>query len=86
MRTIDRQLERALDRARRQRTLPSPIERRLLRLRAGLSQGEVGESIGTTAAAVSRYESGLRQPRGVIVEKYRVVLARLSRESVETSG
>lgn len=73
-------LERALEQVRRRRGLPSPVERRLLRLRTGLSQAAVAASIGVTTAAISRYESGQREPRLEILERYASVLSRLSGE------
>jgi DNA-binding transcriptional regulator YiaG len=63
-------LQEAIERAQHRRSLPSPVECRLLRLRAGLSQSEIAESIGTTAATVSRYETGHRCPRGPILDRY----------------
>jgi transcriptional regulator with XRE-family HTH domain len=71
-------LQTAIDRARRRRGFPSPAERRLLRLRAGLTQADVAVSLGTTTAAVSRYESGDREPRGAILDAYLTVLERLA--------
>lgn len=73
-------LDEALERTRRRKSLPGPIERRLLRMQAGLTQKEVARCIGTTAAAVSRYESGNRQPHGAILDKYLDVLKRLLNE------
>lgn len=73
-------LERALEQARRRRSLPTPVEQRLLRLRAGLSQAAVAASVGVTTAAISRYESGQREPRPEILERYASVLSRLSDE------
>lgn len=72
-----KQLQAALDRAQRRRSLPAPVERRLLRMRAGLTQADVAASLGTTAAAVSRYESGDREPRPAILDRYLVILERL---------
>jgi len=73
-------LQMAIERAQRPRSLPSPVERRLLRMRAGLSQADVAASLGTTTAAVSRYESGDREPRRAILDKYLDVLDRLANE------
>lgn len=36
---------------------------RAVRARSGLSQRQLGERAGTSAAAISQYESGHRQPR-----------------------
>jgi HTH-type transcriptional regulator/antitoxin MqsA len=71
-------LQEALARVQRRRRLPSPVERRLLRMRAGLTQSDVAASLGTTTAAVSRYESGDRSPRGPIIDKYLDILDRLT--------
>lgn len=73
-------LDEALERARRHRNLPSPVERRLLRMHAGLTQRDVAACLGTTAAAVSRYESGDREPHGAILDRYLTVIERLSNE------
>ena len=75
-----KQLQAALDRAQRRRSLPSPVERRLLRMRAGLTQADVAGCLGTTTAAVSRYESGDREPSPAILDRYLGVLERLSGE------
>jgi transcriptional regulator with XRE-family HTH domain len=73
-------LEEALERVRRRKCLPGPVERRLLRMHAGLTQRDIAKCIGTTAAAVSRYESGDREPHGEILEKYLTVTERLLNE------
>jgi len=73
-------LEEALDRVRRRKGFPGPEERRLLRLRSGLTQRDIAKCLGTTAAAVSRYESGDREPHGEILEKYLTVTDRLLNE------
>ena len=73
-------LDDALDRMRRRKSLPGPIERRLLRMQAGLTQQDVAKCLGTTAAAVSRYESGRREPHGDILDKYLIVIERLTNE------
>ena len=73
-------LQTAINRAQRRRRFPSPTERRLLRMKVGLSQADIAASLGTTRSAVSRYESGDRDPRGVILDKYLDVLERLSGE------
>ena len=78
-----RKLEQALAQARCRRSFPTPVERRLLRLRAGLSQAALAASVGITTAAISRYESGERSPRQKILERYAEVLDRLARESME---
>lgn len=71
-------LDEALARARRRKVLPGPVERRLIRIHAGLTQRDVADCLGTTPAAVSRYESGNRDPRGQICDRYLTVLERLT--------
>jgi predicted transcriptional regulator len=73
-------LEAALAQARERRNLPPPIERRLLRMRAGLTQSALAASLGITTAAISRYESGDRTPRAEILASYATALARLAKE------
>lgn len=73
-----RELLAALNRERRRRSLPSRPECRLLRLRAGLTQADIAVSIGITAAAVSRYESGKRRPRPKILDRYLAAIQVLS--------
>ena len=63
-------LQEAIERAQRQQSLPSPDKRRWLRIGAGLSQADIARSLGTSAASVSRYETGDREPRGRIRDKY----------------
>ena len=41
-----------------------------LRQAAGLSQGELAEAIGVTSACVSRWEAGVRRPRGEAAVRY----------------
>ena len=48
----------------------APALARDLRLRAGLSQSEVGAALGVSHAAVSRWESGKRLPRGDLAERF----------------
>ena len=68
-------------RADRRRALPTPIECRLLRLRARISQAEIAEIIGTLPSSVSRYETARRRPRGKILDKYLAVIESLSGEA-----
>jgi DNA-binding transcriptional regulator YiaG len=46
-------------------------------MRAGVSQGEVAQACGVTAATVSRWESNTRRPRGSAGERYALLLQRL---------
>ena len=43
--------------------LPEPSERRTLRSDAGRTLAEVGEAVGVSASAVSRWERGKRKPQ-----------------------
>jgi DNA-binding transcriptional regulator YiaG len=52
-------------------------EARDIRLRAGLSQTEVARSVGVTAGAVSRWETGSRRPVGEAAVRYARLLADL---------
>jgi DNA-binding transcriptional regulator YiaG len=51
---------------------------RELRVRADLSQGDVGASVGATHAAVSRWERGQRRPTGDAGARYGELLAALA--------
>lgn len=70
-------LQEAIDREQRRKRLPRPAERKLLRLQAGLTQRDVALSLGISTAAVSRYESGDREPRAAILSRYLTVMERL---------
>jgi DNA-binding transcriptional regulator YiaG len=53
-------------------------EARRIREAAGLSLQEVGEVVGTSSAALSRWETGQRRPTGRAALRYARLLARLS--------
>lgn len=57
-------LEHLLTKARATHDLPGPDRRREIRERRGLSQEDLAEVLGVTGAAVSRWETGARQPAG----------------------
>ena len=59
--------------------LPPHPARRALRLAARISQNDLGRVIGVSGVAVCRYESGAREPRGVIRERYAAALEELRR-------
>ena len=74
-------IEAAIERGRRKRSLPSPEERRRIREVAGLTQADLAAVIGVDRAEISRWESGERSPRvGKNLERYLNALSRLSRE------
>jgi len=59
--------------------LPPPAERRALRVLGNTTQRELGQIIGTSRAAVTRYEGGTREPRGDTRRRYAEVLEVLRR-------
>jgi DNA-binding transcriptional regulator YiaG len=65
--------------ARRRRSLPPPAIRRLLREHAGLTQAEVATVLGVGRPAVTRYETGARDPRGEVRHAYVELLELLAR-------
>lgn len=65
-----------LERSRR-RELPSPALRRAIRVDAGLTQEDVAEVLGVSAAAVSHWEKGERLPRLRHRERYADLLRAL---------
>jgi DNA-binding transcriptional regulator YiaG len=52
------------------RDLPTPTERRRLRQHAGLSIREFANVLGVSASAVSRWETGEREPHGPFLHLY----------------
>jgi transcriptional regulator with XRE-family HTH domain len=69
-----------VSRLRRQRRRVSPALGRALRLEARVTLAEVAEAIDVSVGALSRWETGKRQPRGVAAERYAALLARLEAE------
>jgi transcriptional regulator with XRE-family HTH domain len=59
---------------------------RSVREAAGLSQHEVGAVVRVTAAAVSRWESGVRLPRGEAAIRYAKFLDRLGLGDTEAQA
>jgi DNA-binding transcriptional regulator YiaG len=72
----------AIERARTRRRLPTPTTRRLVRERSGISQSALARALGVSSAAVCRWESGDRTPRGELLVVYLDALARLEREAL----
>jgi DNA-binding XRE family transcriptional regulator len=58
--------------------LPDPPMRRLLRVRAGLTQAELAGLLGVRRNAVTRYETGDREPRGQTRASYADLLIALA--------
>lgn len=75
------QLDEALQTAALRRSLPPPQHRRRLREAAGLTQCELSRAVEVTPSAISRWESGRRDPTGPRLARYVHALARL-REAV----
>lgn len=59
------------------RNLPPPAERRAIRIASGVTQEDIAGEVGRTRAAVSRWESGERAPRGADLVAYAELLQRL---------
>ena len=70
---------RELAASRREVVLPPPDQRRALRVLAELLQADIAEVIGTSRVAVTRYESGAREPHGEIRLRYAEALEVLRR-------
>jgi DNA-binding transcriptional regulator YiaG len=78
MQTKTTTLDELLAQSRFRRSLPDPAVRRLLRERAGLSQDEVASVLGVSRPAVTRWETGKRTPRGLMLTQYVELLDRLA--------
>lgn len=62
---------------RARRRLPAPPMRRAIRESAGVSQLRVAGQVGVTRMTVSRWESGVREPRGDHLLSYVALLDEL---------
>lgn len=62
------------------RRLPSPDERRLLRMSAGLTRDEVASQLGVTSTALYQWETGRADPGKDTIEAYVALLERLQAE------
>ncbi len=76
---LEQRIQVVVDDAVRRAGLPDAPMRKYLREQAHLSQRELGELCGVSAAAVSRWENGLRTPRGPECGIYAEVLAGIRR-------
>lgn len=52
------------------RDLPTPADRRALRVAAGLTTAELGTAVGVSKQAITSWENGTRTPRGICLERY----------------
>jgi len=59
-----------MERARMNASLPKPHEAAALRVAAGLSQEGLAGELEVTASTISRWESGVRAPRGRMRVRY----------------
>ena len=77
--TTNTALDDLIGQARLRRELPEPGRRRYLRERAAISQGALADAVGVRTSAISRWESGKRQPRpGRALAAYVEALGRLA--------
>ncbi|MGW6565962.1 sigma factor-like helix-turn-helix DNA-binding protein [Streptomyces sp. NPDC054975] len=65
--------------------MPSPKERRRLRVARGLTEDQVAEAVGVTRATVRSWESGRTTPRGRKQEAYAKLIGAYEDESAPTS-
>jgi len=72
----------ALERSRLRRQLPDPADRRLLRVRVGLSQGDLARALNVARPTICRWESGARDPGHQHLVPYLDLLNRLMRETL----
>jgi predicted transcriptional regulator len=73
-------IDHLLAEARQRRTLPPPVVRQLLRKRVGLTQREIADILDVSRPAVTRYESGARDPRGRVRLAYAELLDRIAQD------
>lgn len=73
-------LRESINQARLRRSLPAPGMRRQTRELAGVSQTAVSEALGVARATVSRWETGVRTPRGDLLKRYVGLLRTLAAE------
>lgn len=64
---------------RARRGLPHPPLARAIREAAGISQGRLAQELGVDRVTVTRWESGVRRPRGSTATRYAEILAQLKR-------
>lgn len=59
--------------------LPPPQVARKIRVRAGLSQGQLARALGVARATLIHWETGAAAPSELLAYRYAVVLHRLAR-------
>lgn len=70
----------ALAAGRLRKRLPPPVIRRLLRESNYLALRHIAAACDVDVATISRWEAGLRTPRGEYLKRYIAVLDQLARE------
>jgi DNA-binding transcriptional regulator YiaG len=65
---------------RESRRVPTPALARAIREEAGVSQARLAEELGVQRVTVTRWETGLRRPRGRLRAAYGRLLAQLQAE------
>ena len=50
-----------------------------IRAQAGLTQADIASELGVHVTTVARWESGTREPRGELAERYGALLRKLER-------
>ncbi len=62
------------------RRVPTPAVARAVRQAAGLSQAQIASALGVDRVTVTRWEAGLRKPRGRVARAYSNLIGRLQAE------
>lgn len=71
-----------VDELRRDRQLPPPRVMRLIRMTAGATQAQVARTLGVHKQTVTRWELGLRRPRGDLLGRYLELLEALQADTL----
>lgn len=66
-----------VDEVRLAKRLPDPDMARMIRVKAGVSQGRLAQEVQVHRMTVARWESGERRPRGATLARYAAVLEQL---------
>lgn len=73
-------IETMIAEAKRSRQLPPPALRRHIREQVGLSQEDIADALGVGRTAVTRWETGSREPGRAVRVAYVALLERLAEE------
>lgn len=57
--------------------LPDPDMARMIRIKAGVSQGRMAQELNVHRMTICRWESGARRPRGTARLRYAAILEQL---------